>query len=69
MVVVVGGGGCLASSRCLTLVLRHRPDSASPRLQRPEKGKDLRAGREDGASDLGTGSTWQRGAFLVSGWA
>lgn len=34
-----------------------------------KKGKDLRAGREGGGSDLGTGATWQRGAFLVSSWA
>lgn len=42
-----------------------RPLNSSDR----KKGKDLREEREGGGSDLGTGATWQRGAFLVSSWA
>ncbi|MPC50271.1 hypothetical protein E2C01_044094 [Portunus trituberculatus] len=37
-----------------------RPLNSSDR----KKGKDLRAGREGGGSDLGTGATWQCSAFL-----
>lgn len=68
VMVVAGGGASLrhvASHSPYVTGQTPRPLNSSYR----KRGKDLRTGREDGASDLGTRATWQPGAFLVSGWA